>query len=62
MGGLPSLGPRGETHSLAGEGVGGPYSEEGTDTLYNWVKPEIVFVIVIYLGIVKDDLHFRKIH
>jgi len=27
------LGPRGETHSLAGEGVGGPNSNEGTDTL-----------------------------
>ncbi len=29
---LPPLDPRGETHSLAGEGVGGPNSVEGTDT------------------------------
>ncbi len=30
---LPLLGRRGETHSLAGEGIGGPNSDEGTDTL-----------------------------
>jgi hypothetical protein len=29
----PPLGPKGETHSLAGEGVGGPNSDERTDTL-----------------------------
>jgi hypothetical protein len=29
----PPLTPRGETHSLAGEGLGGPSSDEGTDTL-----------------------------
>jgi hypothetical protein len=31
---VPTLWFRGEgTHSLAGEGVGGPYSDEGTDTV-----------------------------
>ncbi len=34
---LPPLGPRGETHSLEGEGVGGPNSFEGTDTLLLYV-------------------------
>ncbi len=29
---MPPLGPWG-THSLAGEGVGGPNSDEGTDTV-----------------------------
>jgi hypothetical protein len=29
----PPLVPRGETHSLAGEGLGGPNSDEGTDTV-----------------------------
>ncbi len=29
----PPQGPRGETHSLVGEGVGGHSSDEGTDTL-----------------------------
>ncbi len=33
----PPLGSRGETHSLAGEGVGGPNSDEGTDTLVLYV-------------------------
>jgi hypothetical protein len=33
----PPLGPRGETHWLAGEGVGGPNSNEGTDTLVLYV-------------------------
>ncbi len=28
----PPLGPMGETHSLAGKGVGGPNPDEGTDT------------------------------
>jgi hypothetical protein len=32
-----SLGPRGETHSLAGEGMGGPNSNEVTDTLVLYV-------------------------
>jgi hypothetical protein len=30
---LPPLGPRGQTDSLAGKGVGGPNSEEGTEAL-----------------------------
>ncbi len=30
---LSPLSPRGETHSLAGEGVGGNNSDDGTDTL-----------------------------
>ncbi len=30
---LPPLGPRGEKHSLGRDGVGGPNSGEGTDTL-----------------------------
>ncbi len=29
----PPLGPRGEIHLLAGEGMGGPNSDEGADTL-----------------------------
>jgi hypothetical protein len=38
---LPPLSPRGETHSLAGEGVGGPNSDEGTDNLvlYAYYNP-----------------------
>jgi hypothetical protein len=31
------MGPMGEPHSLAGEGVGGPNSNEGTDTLVLYV-------------------------
>jgi hypothetical protein len=31
---LPHLGPRGESHWLAGEGVGGPNSDEGTSLWY----------------------------
>jgi hypothetical protein len=34
----PTLGPRGETHSLAGEGVGEPYSDEGADTLVLYLR------------------------
>jgi hypothetical protein len=34
---LPPLGPRGETHSLAEEGVGELNSDEGTDTLVLYV-------------------------
>jgi hypothetical protein len=34
---LPPLGPRGETHSLAGGGCGGTNSDEGTDTLLLYV-------------------------
>jgi hypothetical protein len=33
----PPPGPRGETHSLAGEGLGGPNSDEETDTLVLFV-------------------------
>jgi hypothetical protein len=33
----PPVEPRGETHSLAGEGVGGPNSDEGTATLVLYV-------------------------
>ncbi len=33
----PPLDPREETHSLAGEGVGGPKSDEGTDTLVLYI-------------------------
>ncbi len=40
----PSLGPRGETHSLAGEGVGGPNSNEGTDTLVLYVYYKLLYV------------------
>ncbi len=29
---FPTLGPKGETHSLAGEGMGGLNSDDGTDT------------------------------
>jgi hypothetical protein len=38
---FPPLDPRGETHSLAGEGVGEPNSDEGTDTLvlYAYFNP-----------------------
>ncbi len=37
----PPLGPRGETHSLGGEGVRGPNSDEGTDSLvlYEYYYP-----------------------
>jgi hypothetical protein len=34
---LSPYGPREETHSLAGEGVSGPNSDEGTDTLVLYV-------------------------
>jgi hypothetical protein len=34
---LPPLGPRGETHSLAREGLSGPKSDEGIDTLVLYV-------------------------
>jgi hypothetical protein len=45
---LPLLGLRGETHSRAGEGVGGPNSDEGTDTLvlynlYVYYNPSTFF-------------------
>jgi hypothetical protein len=40
----PSLGPRGETHSLAGEGVGEPNSNEGTDTLVLYVYYKLLCV------------------
>jgi hypothetical protein len=33
----PFLGPRGETHSLAGKAVGGPNSDGGTDTLHGFL-------------------------
>jgi len=36
------MGPMGETHSLAGEGVGGPDSDEGTDTLALYVFYSII--------------------
>ncbi len=40
----PPLGPRGETHSLAGEGVGGPNSNEGTDTMVLYVYYKLLYV------------------
>ncbi len=40
----PLLGPRGETHSLAGEGVGGPNSNEGTDTPVLYVYYKLLYV------------------
>jgi hypothetical protein len=33
----PPLGPREETHSLVGEEVGGPKSDDGTDTLVLYI-------------------------
>jgi hypothetical protein len=52
-----SLGPRGEIHSLWGYGVGGPNSDEGTDTMVFCVyyNPSTVYthhkasVSIIYL-------------
>ena len=44
LGPPPPLGPRGETHSLAGEGVGGPNSNEGTDTLVLYVYYKLLYV------------------
>ncbi len=40
----PHLGPRGEIHSLAGEGVGEPNSNEGTDTLVLYVYYKLLYV------------------
>jgi hypothetical protein len=40
---LPShMGPKGEPHSLAGEGLGGPHSDEGEDTLVLYVQHTII--------------------
>jgi hypothetical protein len=42
----PSFGSKGETHSLAGEGVGGgPNSNEGTDTLV-YYNLSLVFILL----------------
>jgi hypothetical protein len=38
----PTLDPRGETHSVAGKGVGGTNSDEGTDTLVLYVLYAII--------------------
>jgi hypothetical protein len=52
---LPPFGSKGETHSLAGEGVGGPNSDEGTDTLvlyayYNHSMDQGVYNKYLKLG------------
>ena len=41
---LPPLGPRGETHSLVGEGLEGPNSNEGTDTLVLYAYYKLLYV------------------
>jgi hypothetical protein len=38
------LGPRGETYSLAGVGMAGPISDEGTDTVVLYTAKKIGFM------------------
>ncbi len=56
----PPLGPRGETHSLGGEGAGRTNSDEGTDTLVFYVhnnpstSMRITYMSLIIPGVVWD--------
>jgi hypothetical protein len=56
---LPPLGPRGETHSLAGEGLGGPNSDEGTYTLvlYVYFNPSTDFASSRYVRPIKKNIY-----
>jgi hypothetical protein len=63
----PPLGPRGETHSLAGEGVGEHNSDEGTDivVLYVYYNPSALSLrrsikIRMLLILPSRDMKLRK--
>ncbi len=46
------LGLRGETHTIAGEGVGAPNADEGTNTLvlYVYYNPSMVASMTVLAG------------
>jgi hypothetical protein len=47
---FPPLGPGGEAHSLAGQGMVGPNSDEGTDTLVLCVYYKLLYIYCFPAG------------